>query len=183
MHHKPVYILILLGIIILDQWTKWYVFETLLRTQGTSLTLTSWLVSFQSLPETLASYPDFQVIKVTSFFNLVAVWNAGVSFGLFQQAGDLMPYILSVFAFCVGIFVLIWGFKSTHPVERLSMVLIAAGAFGNLWDRIRFKAVADFLDFHVHGYHWPAFNVADASITLGAALLIVYIICLDHQKD
>lgn len=175
--------LIFSALLLLDQLTKWGVFEKLLRIEGEVPSFVRWLIKVQPLQDTLASYGDFKMIEVTSFFNLVVVWNTGISFGVFQDSGDLMPYILSAFAAIVGLVLLVMSVRTNNLIESTAFVLIAAGATGNVWDRIRFKAVADFLDIHVAGYHWPAFNVADASITLGAALLIVYIVFLDKEKN
>jgi len=180
---KTISILVFLSLLIADQISKWFVFEKLLRNdQDTSLSFVTWFTHFQTKADTIASYADFQMIDVTSFFNLVAVWNTGVSFGIFQNSGDMGTYLLSGFAVLCGVVLLIWGLKSSHCIERLACMMIAAGSFGNAWDRIRFKAVADFVDVHVAGYHWPAFNVADSAITLGAGLFIVYIVCIEKSK-
>lgn len=164
------------AILVLDQISKWYVFEMLLRVRGQKQSFIEWMTSFQSMADTLASLADFTRMEITSFFNLVVVWNTGVSFGMLQNAPDFMPTALTWFAVIVGIIVFIWGIKTTQTLERYAALLISAGAIGNALDRFRFHAVADFVDLHVAGYHWPAFNVADASIVLGAGLLIVYIL-------
>lgn len=114
-----------------------------------------------------------QVIPVTPFFNLVMTWNRGVSFGLFNSGGSAGVWILSGLAVVIVLFLAQW----LRRVERLSLALaigaIIGGALGNVIDRMRFGAVADFLDVHILGYHWPAFNVADSLIFLGAVYLIV----------
>ena len=171
-----------LSVFIADQLTKWWIFERVLRAKGEAIGLGEWLMLFRPLSATIESYGDFKAIEVTSFFNLVTVWNTGISFGVFQDAGDIMPYILYAFGAVAGVALLYMASRAKTCMEGLAYTLIAAGAIGNVWDRIRFKAVADFLDFHFAGYHWPAFNVADASITLGAGLLIVYIVFLDKEE-
>ena len=112
-------------------------------------------------------------VAVTPFLNLVVVWNRGVSFGMFASAGALMPWLLSGLALAVVVALGFWLRRVEHPLAGLALGLIIGGALGNVIDRIRFGAVVDFLDFHALGYHWPAFNVADSAICVGAALLLV----------
>lgn len=112
-------------------------------------------------------------IVVTGFFNLVMVWNRGVSFGLFQQGDDVGRYLLTGFAVVVGLLLVIWMLRSTTRLAVTGLALVAAGALGNAYDRMVFGAVADFLDFHLSGYHFWAFNVADSAITIGVGLLLL----------
>lgn len=112
-------------------------------------------------------------IVVTGFFNLVMVWNRGVSFGLFQQGDDAGRYLLTGFAVVVGLLLVIWMLRSTTGLAVTGLALVAAGALGNAYDRMVFGAVADFLDFHLSGYHFWAFNVADSGITIGVGLLLL----------
>lgn len=114
-----------------------------------------------------------RVIEITSNFNLVLAWNRGVSFGLFNQDSAYGPYILTGVAIAIVIGLTIWMWKSTTRWATLSLGLIIGGAIGNVIDRVQYGAVVDFLDFHVSGYHWPAFNVADSAICIGAGLLIL----------
>ena len=109
---------------------------------------------------------------MTGFFNLVMVWNKGISFGMLGEAVDTMRWVLVVFAVIVAIALLIWAKRLTSPLIGIAAGLIAGGALGNAIDRVNYGAVADFFDFHVAGYHWPAFNIADAGITIGVVLLI-----------
>ena len=110
-------------------------------------------------------------IKLTSFFNLVTVWNRGISFGMFQS-GEIGRWLLVSFSslVCLGLGIWLWRQNRTWPVFALAMVI--GGALGNIIDRILRGAVADFFDFHVMGYHWPAFNFADSAITIGVAMLL-----------
>lgn len=112
-------------------------------------------------------------IVVTGFFNLVMVWNRGVSFGLFQQGDDVGRYLLTGFAVVVGLLLVIWMLRSTTGLAVTGLALVAAGALGNAYDRMVYGAVADFLDFHLSGYHFWAFNVADSAITIGVGLLLL----------
>lgn len=113
------------------------------------------------------------VRTVTDFFNLVMVWNSGISFGIFQSQQNLMPFILSAFALIVAAGFSVWLWRGPSFFRAVTVGLIVGGAVGNIWDRLRFGAVVDFLDFHVAGAHWPAFNVADMAVSVGVVLLLV----------
>jgi len=115
--------------------------------------------------------PDHMVIEITSFFNLALVWNYGISFGIF--AGQRQPVLLIVMATAIVSVLLVWLYRNTSPLVTWALGLVIGGAIGNIVDRLRFGAVVDFLDFHIGGYHWPAFNVADSSIFIGVVLLCV----------
>ena len=111
---------------------------------------------------------------VTGFFNLVLVYNKGAAFSFLSDAGGWQTPALVVFAFvAIG---LVGTFIMRSPGRSMlntGLALILGGALGNLIDRLRYGQVVDFLDFHAAGWHWPAFNVADSAITVGAALLIL----------
>lgn len=111
-------------------------------------------------------------IEVTPFFNLVMVWNRGVSFGMFNSGGALAPWLLSGLALAVVMGLLWWLRRADQHLTGIGLGLVIGGALGNVIDRIRYGAVVDFLDFHVAGYHWPAFNLADAAICIGAGLML-----------
>ncbi len=123
-----------------------------------------------------------RIIPVTSFFNLVMGWNPGVSFGLFDEHGGDGVAILVGVAVCVVIALAVWLWKVREAHIGIAIGLIIGGALGNVIDRLRFGAVADFLDFHVAGWHWPAFNVADSGITLGACLIVVDALLLRERS-
>jgi signal peptidase II len=114
-----------------------------------------------------------RAIEITSFLNLVAVWNSGVSFGFLAGHSEAMPFILAIFASLVSIGMAIWLTRARTRLLALGLGLIIGGAVGNIIDRLRFQAVIDFIDLHVAGYHWPAFNLADSSITVGVGLLLL----------
>jgi signal peptidase II len=111
-------------------------------------------------------------IEVTSFFNLVLAHNRGVSFGMFAAGSELGKWILVGLALMISGFLVRWLFQSSSPFSIIALGLILGGAVGNVIDRVLVGAVVDFLDFHAFGTHWPAFNVADTTIFLGAAGLI-----------
>ena len=111
-------------------------------------------------------------IEVTSFFNLVLAHNRGVSFGMFAAGSELGKWILVGLALMISGFLVRWLFQSSSPFSIIALGLILGGAVGNVIDRVLIGAVVDFLDFHAFGTHWPAFNMADTTIFLGAAGLI-----------
>ena len=114
-----------------------------------------------------------RVIEVTGFLNMVAVWNSGVSFGFLAGHSETMPYILAAFAIAVAAGMSIWLCRARTRLLATGLGLVIGGAVGNIVDRFRFQAVVDFIDFHVAGFHWPAFNVADSAITVGVVVLLV----------
>ena len=112
------------------------------------------------------------ITEVTSFFNLVMVWNRGVSFGMFSEHPEWMPIILTLVALAITAVLVTWLWKAETKFTAVALAMVIGGAIGNVIDRIRFGAVVDFLDFHAFGYHWPAFNIADAAIFIGVVLLL-----------
>ena len=108
-------------------------------------------------------------IELLTILNLVPVWNRGMSFGMLSDAGALVPVGLTGLAVVVSAW-LFWVVPRLNRVQRLAAAFIAGGAIGNAIDRLRFGRVVDFIDLHYADMHWPAFNLADAGITLGAVL-------------
>ena len=111
---------------------------------------------------------------VTSFFNVVRVHNHGAAFSFLADASGWQRWFFTVLG-VVAAGVMLWMIKS-HPGQRLfclALAFIMGGAIGNVVDRVLHGYVVDFLDFHSHGIHFPAFNVADSAITVGAACLIL----------
>ncbi|MBS4046949.1 MAG: signal peptidase II [Alphaproteobacteria bacterium] len=111
-------------------------------------------------------------IVVTPFFNLVMVWNSGVSFGMFSEDSASRSWTLIAVSFAVTVWLLWWLWRNHSGLVAISLGMIIGGAMGNVIDRYRFGAVFDFLDFHAFGWHWPAFNVADCAIVVGVLLLL-----------
>ncbi|TMH30965.1 MAG: signal peptidase II [Betaproteobacteria bacterium] len=113
-------------------------------------------------------------LEITGFFNMVLVYNKGAAFSfLSDAAGWQTPLLIGFAVVAVGI---LGTLIVRSPGRRLfctGLALILGGALGNLIDRFRYGQVVDFLDFHAAGWHWPAFNVADSAITIGAVLLIL----------
>lgn len=135
-------------IIVLDQWSKYAV------------------VNAMSL---------YDSIQLTGFFNLTYVHNYGAAFSFLYDAGGWQVYFLSAVALIVSALILWWLRQATHEQFLLPVAFsfILGGAIGNVYDRIAHGYVIDFLDFYYGSYHWPAFNVADSAIFIGAALLII----------
>jgi signal peptidase II len=126
---------------------------------------TKWLV--------LQAMPLGEVIPITGFFNLVHVRNPGAAFSFLADAGGWQRWLFAVFA--IGVSALLIFMMRRAPEQRLfcfAAALVIGGAVGNLIDRLVFGEVIDFLDFHWQGWHWPAFNIADSGITVGAFLII-----------
>ena len=111
-------------------------------------------------------------VKVTPFFDLVLAWNTGISYGWFQTESMAGQAILLAIKAIAVIVLGVWMARAQTRTAALAVGLIIGGALGNAIDRLRFGAVADFLDFHWQGYHWPAFNLADSSISVGIVLLV-----------
>ena len=134
-------------VIILDQMTKWWI-------------LTSVMTPPQRIP-------------VTGIFDLVLVYNRGVSFGLLGGAPSWATAALIVFALLLSMALCIWMWRAESLLLGTALGFVVGGALGNVIDRFLHGAVVDFLDFHAAGYHWPAFNVADSAITIGVVILII----------
>jgi signal peptidase II len=115
-----------------------------------------------------------EIRSVTGFFNLVLVFNRGAAFSLLADAPGWQRELFAGIALAAaGVIITLLLRNAGQRLFCAGLALILGGAFGNLWDRIALGHVVDFLDFHALGYHWPAFNLADSAITVGAALLIL----------
>ena len=111
---------------------------------------------------------------VTSFFNVVRAHNTGAAFSFLADAGGWQRWLFTGIAVVVAVFI-VWQLRA-HPGQRLfafALSSILGGAIGNVVDRLQHGYVVDFLDFHLRGWHFPAFNVADCAISVGAACLIL----------
>lgn len=117
---------------------------------------------------------DVNIISYTSFFNLIKAWNTGVSFSMFNDYGSLGAIVLSLCSLIIVGFLFFWLVKEKNKILQTSLGFIIGGAIGNVIDRIRFGAVFDFLDVYYGTYHWPAFNVADSFICIGASIIIIH---------
>ncbi len=128
--------------------------------------LTKWIV--------LERFAPGERLEVTGFLNLVLVFNKGAAFSLLAQAPGWQTPLLIGFALVAAVVVSVFLLRTEGSrMLRAGLALILGGALGNVIDRLRFGHVVDFVDLHAMGVHWPAFNVADSAITIGAVLLIL----------
>ena len=116
---------------------------------------------------------NFAPVEFTSFFRIVMVWNRGVSFGMFNTGEEVTRWVLTALAVGVSIALVVWLSRVRSRLPAVAIGLVVGGALGNALDRVIRGAVADFFDFHVAGWSWPAFNIADAAITVGVLLLVL----------
>lgn len=148
---------IALAVLLLDQWTKGLV--------AGSLRL-------------------YEQIELLPFFNITLAYNEGAAFSFLAGAGGWQRWFFSIIAVVASVVILVWLLRGRDgPVVATALSLILGGALGNLWDRIALGHVVDFLDFHWAGWHFPAFNVADSAITVGAALIIIDMLFGGHRHD
>ena len=115
-------------------------------------------------------------VAILPSLNLVLVHNPGAAFGFLSQAGGWQRWFFIAAGLAIGVFVAVWLGRAARAGRGwlpAGLSLVLGGALGNLWDRIVRGAVVDFVDLYYGRYHWPAFNVADAAITVGAALVIL----------
>lgn len=144
------YIFLVLFILLLDRWTKWLIDTRLLLNQ--------------TIP------------VIDGFFNITYVRNTGVAFGILDSVQSSMKStilaILTVGAI-IGVIVYSWRTPLSQKLLQAALSLILAGALGNLYDRIRYGYVIDFIEVYFRDYRWPSFNVADSAITTGVAFLAI----------
>lgn len=112
------------------------------------------------------------LITITPFFNLNHAWNYGVSFSLFAGEGDWRRFKLIALALLITALVAWWLHKAESRLQALGYGMVIGGALGNVCDRLNHGAVFDFLQFHLAGFYWPSFNLADSAIFLGVGLLL-----------
>ena len=113
-----------------------------------------------------------QGIFVNDYLNFELVWNTGIGFGLFSQNANIYYHLISLLIFSVIVFLFYLMSKAIF-LEKILFSLILGGAIGNLYDRLIYFAVPDFIDFHIKDFHWFTFNIADIFITLGIILIII----------
>jgi signal peptidase II len=149
----------------------------LLPGQSRWLWLTLLVILLDQLSKQLivGHFELYERLEVLPFFNLTLAYNSGAAFSLLADAGGWQRWFFTLVALVAAVLILSWLVRLRHG-ERLqgaALALILSGALGNLYDRIVLGHVVDFLDFHWRNYHFPAFNIADTAITLGAALIIL----------
>ncbi len=176
--NRLIWLSVSIFVVALDQLSKWHVTQNIFfpRIFGQDgLGFADWIVqAHEKLP--------YYYIPVTSYFNLVMAWNTGVSFSLFSGIGGHTYLILIAIALVIVCFFLYWMWKAENHFQGLCYAVVIGGALGNVIDRARFGAVIDFLDFHLYGHHWPAFNVADMAVVSGICVLICGSLAFDLRK-
>lgn len=140
----------------------WLSVVVIFADQLTKVTMNSWL----NLYETVALLP---------FLNLTLAYNSGAAFSFLAGAGGWQRWFFTVLAVVIVTILLVWlnRLKQHAKAEAIAISLIIGGAIGNVIDRVLYGHVIDFIDVYVGSYHWPAFNIADSAIFIGAALLII----------
>ena len=129
----------------------------------------------------IAELENIVDIYLTSYLNLYLIWNKGIAFGLFSF-GDNSIYNLISLVIVVIILVILFMIVKSNGFKKYSLILVFGGSLGNLFDRIYYSAVPDFIDFHVNNFHWFVFNAADIFITIGVLCLIFDEIFIDSKK-
>jgi signal peptidase II len=123
----------------------------------------------------VSHYGLFQGFELTGFLNIVRVHNPGAAFSFLAHAGGWQQYFFTALAFVVSAYLLWLMWRAPqHRMACTAMGLIVSGAIGNVIDRLRYGYVIDFIDLYLASWHWPAFNVADSCICVGAALLVCH---------
>lgn len=114
-------------------------------------------------------------VVLTSWFNLTLQYNPGAAFSFLSDAGGWQRYFFSIIAVVISAVLIVWLYRlpTSQRLLPLSLALILGGAIGNLWDRVALGHVVDFISVHYGGYFFPAFNIADSAITVGAVLMIL----------
>lgn len=161
-------------IVLVDQLSKWWATEEILMA-GNGYSFFEWITR---IPETTG----YMSKEMLPFINFVMIWNNGISFGLFQSNDSFVPVLITTLTALVIVGFIIWMIRTDNRAVAGGLSLVIGGAIGNLIDRLRFEAVIDFLDFHIMGWHWPAFNFADTCIVLGIAFVVFDSLFLEPQR-
>ena len=140
-------LIIVLTIFILDRFSKFYIIY-------------------------LDKINDNSEIFSSKFLNVYLIWNEGIAFGLFSFDEKNLYNYLTILILIIVVFILFWIIKS-KGIQKYALSMISGGALGNLFDRIFYQAVPDFIDLHINNFHWFIFNIADIFITFGVFLMIL----------
>lgn len=134
--------------VVIDQITKWWFMEVFLK-------------------------PPINFVSIMPCLNIVKTWNKGISFSMFASDSEMGRWALVSLSVAIVIWLLFWLRKEENKRIMVALGFIIGGAIGNLIDRIRIGAVADFINVYYDTYHWPAFNGADSFIFIGAAIILI----------
>ncbi len=130
--------------------------------------LLDWITKYAAVTF-LDMHTPMQILPV---FNLYLTFNPGISFSMLPANNSYGVWLLIGIACLICAFILYVFRKEKETWTRLALMLVLGGAIGNVWDRLRYGVVIDFLDFHFGNYHWPAFNIADSAICIGVAIML-----------
>ena len=117
----------------------------------------------------------------SNFLNIYLIWNEGIAFGLFSFNEKIFYNLLTIIILIIILIIFIMTYKS-HGFKKYSLLMILGGALGNVFDRLYYKAVPDFIDFHIGNFHWFIFNVADIFITIGILFMVIIELFNKNQK-
>jgi len=117
----------------------------------------------------------------SKYLNITLIWNEGIAFGFLSFDQENLYNLLTIFIILIIFFILVMVLKSSG-LKKLALVMILGGALGNVFDRILYKSVPDFIDFHVGEFHWFIFNIADVFITIGVFSMILFEFIGNNQK-
>ena len=116
---------------------------------------------------------SYDLLK-TKFLDISLIWNDGIAFGLFSFSQKIYYNSLTIIIIFITLIIL-WMITKTKGLEKTSFIMIFGGSIGNIFDRLYYSSVPDFIDIHINNFHWFIFNVADIFITLG----VIFLICLE----
>ena len=111
-------------------------------------------------------------IEVTPFFDLVLIWNRGISYGLFQAGSSAQVWFLVAVKAAITLALVVWLWRNRDGLVAVALGLLIGGAIGNTIDRVAYGAVVDFVSLHAAGFYWYVFNIADVWVVAGVALLL-----------
>ena len=123
-----------------------------------------------------------QQIFITSFLNIYLIWNEGIAFGLFSSGNEKIYNFITFLIFIINL-IIIYILFNLNDVRKYFFMIVLGGSLGNLFDRLIYNAVPDFIDFHINNFHWFIFNPADIFITIGVTCLILDEIFFKNQKN
>ena len=118
----------------------------------------------------------------SKYLNISLIWNEGIAFGLLSFDQENLYNLLTIFIILIIFFIFVMILKSSG-LQKLALVMILGGALGNVFDRILYKSVPDFIDFHIGGFHWFIFNIADIFITIGVIFMVIFEIFENKEKS
>ena len=164
---------IICSVIFVDQYTKWLVIEGLRADGPANAGFLHWLITLKKIAFFVSEREHFRNMVLAPFLNLVMVWNQGISFGMLDSNSPNMALVFIALSLVISVMMMLWLAMNTQKTVAVALSLVIGGALGNVIDRVRFDAVADFIDVHLNEHHWPAFNVADSCIVAGAGIMML----------